>query len=647
MKTPSILNRHLFFSAVFGVLLLLVVVSSNVLAQQPAQSCAENHGTWLEKYHECEFASQQWCQAAGGHFEECASACRHASEPGPCTMQCVPVCKLPVPTGKDDADGTHPEDGESVAMKGSPAEEPQAQSYVRDSQPQLFSYDELVQLSLDQPLSPELAEKLHVITTTPFINNEAYYAGARPRPLDVKGLGPTLRVACWNIERGLELDDILLFLTDKDRFMEKVEEERKKAKESGKKLRVVSLEKVPQEIEILQAADVWILGEVDWGVKRTQYREVIKELGDTLHMNWAYGVEFLEVNSKQLGTDTFDDKEDEQERQQLLEQFHVDKDRVRALHGNAVLSRYPIRSARLVPFKAGYDWFKETKITALEKAKRQAAVLIGEDLIQEVRRGGRTTLFVDLDVPEVSGQRLTIASTHMENRAQPKVRRQQMQELLSEIRDVHNPVVIAGDLNTTGSNGTPTSATNLLYKRYGSLDFWTTNGVQWATGVGKAYSLAKTGRKLAGYQYRVDPTSANIPGLSANLERGLFSTVEKFRFADGKAFDFRGMPERTINGNGGTLADSNQRLAKGFTPTFVTELTWGKLRVAKFKLDWIFVKSELENPGDPKGSYVFAPHFPRVLSDLNNSLPEPISDHSPITVDLPFHEPTSLGATTN
>jgi hypothetical protein len=53
-------------------------------------------------------------------------------------------------------------------------------------------------------------------------------------------------------------------------------------------------------------------------------------------------------------------------------------------------------------------------------------------------------------------------------------------------------------------------------------------------------------RKLAGVQYRVDPTSANIPGLSANLERGLFTTLEKFRFADGPAFDFRGVPERSV-----------------------------------------------------------------------------------------------------
>ena len=514
-----------------------------------------------------------------------------------------------------------------------------AEDYTKDSKPQLFSYDELVQLGSRQELSPELADKLHVVTTTPFINNEAHYRGERPRPLEVEGLGPTLRVALWNIERGLELDDIQLFLTDKERFMAKVVEERKHAKESGQRIRGVGLEKIPLQIEILRAADVWILNEVDWGVKRTQYREVIRELGETLNMNWAYGVEFLEIDSKQLGTDTFDAGESEQSRQQLLEEFNIDKDRLRALHGNAVLSRYPIRSAQLIPFTVGYDWFKESKIRPLEKGKRKTAILIGEDLMREVRRGQRSMLLVDLDVPEAPGHTVTVVSTHLENRAKPKIRRQQMEELLKEVHDIAHPVIVAGDFNTTGSDSTPTSVERMLYKRYGSVDFWTTKGVQWATGVGLVYSGAKTAAKLSGIQYRIDPTSMNIPGASPNLERGLFSTTERFRFADGHAFDFRGVPERTVNGKSATLADSNERGSAGFAPTFVAELIWGKVRVAKFKLDWIFVKSDLENPRDLKGPYRFEPHFARTMSDLNNCLPEPISDHSPMTVDLPFNEP--------
>jgi endonuclease/exonuclease/phosphatase family metal-dependent hydrolase len=517
-----------------------------------------------------------------------------------------------------------------------------AQQYVRDSEPKLFSYDELVQLSLDQEMAPELAEKLHVLTTTPFINNEAYLNGARPRPLEVPHLGPSLRVAFWNIERGLELDYIELFLRDKDAFMAKVEEERKHAKENKKSIRAVQLEKIPEEIETLKSADVWILNEVDWGVKRTEYREVVRELGKALNMNWAYGVEFLEIDSKQLGTDTFDDGETKDEQQQLADVFKVDKDKLRALHGNAVLSRYPIHSARLVPFTVGYDWFKESKIRPLEKAKRKAAILIGEDLLREVRRGQRTTLYVDLDVPEAPGHLVTIACTHLENRAKPKIRRQQMTELLKEVSENKNPVIIAGDMNTTGGDSTPTSVENMLYKRYGSLDFWTTKGVQWATGVGMLYSGAKAAMSLSGIQYRIDPTSANIPGASANLERAFFNSLEKFRFADGKAIDFRGIPERTVNGTAGTLADSNQRQGAGFKPTFNAELIWGNVKLAKFKLDWFFVRADIDSPRNAKAPYLFAPHFARTLVNLNNCPPDPIADHSPMTIDLPFTEPSQL-----
>src|SRR5262245_30540411 len=310
-----------------------------------------------------------------------------------------------------------------------------AQDYVKESLPTLFSYEELVQLSLNQELTPKLTDKLHVLTTTPFINNEAYFRNPRPTPRDAERLGPTLRVAFWNIERGLELDDVQLFVSDKDHFMAKVGEEREQARQSGKRIRNVDLQKTLQDVEILNAADIWILNEVDWGVKRTQYREVVRELAHTLNMNWAYGVEFLEVDPKQLGTDRFDDGESEQARQQLLEEFKVDKDRIRALHGNAVLSRYPIQSARLIPFTVGYDWFKESKIRPLEKGKRKAAVLIGEDLSREVRRGQRNALYVDLDVPGAVGDRITVISTHLENRAKPKVRRQQMEQLLKQIHD--------------------------------------------------------------------------------------------------------------------------------------------------------------------------------------------------------------------
>jgi endonuclease/exonuclease/phosphatase family metal-dependent hydrolase len=521
---------------------------------------------------------------------------------------------------------------------------PRTQEYVREAAPEMLTYEELVELSQQKNVRPDLANKLHAITTTPFVSNEAYFGGAHAVPLDIEPIGPSLRVAFWNIERGLGLDDIKTLLTDPDRFVESVKEERRRARTSGTRIWNVDIDKIPQQIALLKSAQVWVLNEVDWGVKRTDYRHVVRELGKTLNMNWAFGVEFVEVDPKQLGTADLDYIEGDEARRELLEVFTVDKDRLHALHGNAVLSRYPIRNARLVPFATGYDWFKESDIRPLEKGKRKAAILVGEDLQREVRRGQRTTLFVDLDVPDAPGGRLTVAATHLENRARPSVRRQQMEELLQQVKDTRHPVIVAGDLNTTGGDSNPTSVEYMLYKRYGSLDFWTTKGVRWVSGFGVAYSAARGVRKLAGIQYRVDPTSANLPGLSPNLERGLFGTLEQFRFADGKAFDFRGSPEKTVNGNPGTLANSNERGQKGFVPTFVTELIWGKAKIARFKLDWIFVKSDLERPRDQQGAYRFAPHFPRTLQDLNHFPPEAMSDHSPMTIDLPFREPRAPSA---
>ena len=61
--------------------------------------------------------------------------------------------------------------------------------------------------------------------TTPFVNNEAYFSGTKPLRPDVKGMGPSLRLVEWNIERGVELADIKLAMTDKQAFLAKVHSE--------------------------------------------------------------------------------------------------------------------------------------------------------------------------------------------------------------------------------------------------------------------------------------------------------------------------------------------------------------------------------------------------------------------------------------
>ena len=61
--------------------------------------------------------------------------------------------------------------------------------------------------------------------------------------------------------------------------------------------------------------------------------------------------------------------------------------------------------------------------------------------------------------------------------------------------------------------------------------------------------------------------------------------------------------------------------------------------VGRYKLDWVFVKPFIPRPRGEGMSYEFAPHFPLTMRDLNNAVPDGVSDHAPITVDLPIEAP--------
>ncbi|HWC19750.1 MAG TPA: hypothetical protein VG498_22245, partial [Terriglobales bacterium] len=104
--------------------------------------------------------------------------------------------------------------------------------------------------------------------------------------------------------------------------------------------------------------------------------------------------------------------------------------------------------------------------------------------------------------------------------------------------------------------------------------------------------------------------------------------------------DFRGDAELSVSGRGGTLGNSNERANKGFVTTFALPRTLGAK--GKFKLDWIFVKGYLKKDEDTPESYRFAPTFARTMNELNEAFEEPLSDHAPISVDLPLSQPEPL-----
>jgi endonuclease/exonuclease/phosphatase family metal-dependent hydrolase len=518
-----------------------------------------------------------------------------------------------------------------ILCSGASAQDRTGTDYTRTSEPTMMSYQELVALGEQETIDPALGAKLHILLTTPFVNNEAYFNGIKPLRPDLKGMGPSLRLVEWNIERGIELDKIQLLLTNKQGFI---------SEEHGEAASNTNNEKAKDQVlraqmDVLQSADVLVLNEVDWGMKRSDYRAVVKDLADALKMNWAYGVEFVEVDPKMLGLQSFANVKNQDERKELEDLFSVDKTRLLGLHGTAILSRYPLRDVKLVPFQyQAYDWYNgEKKYGSVEAGKRKgASLLFGEEIVREVRRGGRTNLIATIDVPDLPGEQVTIVAAHLENRTTPKSRVKQMDEILDLIRPIAHPVIVAGDMNTTGVDGSVISIKSAVLRKMNDPSFWATKGVKYATGVGFGMDIA--GLAFKATKFQSDPTASGVPLLAANPEQGLFKELRKYRFDDQTRLDFRGDAELSVNGRQGTLGNSNERGSKGFMTTFALPRTIGIK--GKYRLDWVFVKAYLKDDPASADSYRFAPHLARTMNEANQAFNDPLSDHAAISVDLPI-----------
>ena len=505
-------------------------------------------------------------------------------------------------------------------------------SLIRFSKPEFLSFDELVELEKNDTPAAPLAAKLERLLATPIISNEAGLDGAKPKRPTSPELGPFLRAMCWNIERGIRFDAIRTALAEPAKF-DAVLAENKDPK--AKALSAEELQVVKSQLERVQSADLLILNEADYGVTRTDYRDVARDLAKALKMNYVYGVEFLEIDPLNLGLEKvkLDDKDAEAD---IQKSFDVDKTRYLGMHGTAVLSRYPIRNASLRPLPVCYDWYANEKkeISKLESGRRAGANLaFMERIAREVRRGGRTALIVQLDVPESPTGEVTVVAPHLENKCKPKCRAQQAFQILEWIRGDRNPVILGGDLNTTGSDNAPMSVSKVLTDRVKDYDKWAVSALKWSTG---APTILLTPVNMM--RNKNDPTGFDVPLVSRKKEAKLFSEHDEFHFDDGHTFDFRGEDLRSAENRGGTLSDSNQRSGKGFRYTFALAKTYGGL-VGEYKLDWFFVKGLATDSRKPGGKYQFAPHFGWTLMELNEAPPVALSDHAPLTVDLPLTEP--------
>lgn len=200
-----------------------------------------------------------------------------------------------------------------------------------------------------------------------------------------------LRLAHWNIERGKCFNGIVKLFTHDP---------------------------------ILQWTDIISLNEVDLGMNRTQNRNVAFELGEKLGMHVYYVAEYLEL-TKGVGAELTLIGENQE-----------------SLHGNAILSRYPILSIHTVRLPSCFDTYQ----------------------FSEKRYGERVALIAEVDL----GKKIVwLVNTHLEVRYTPACRAKQFETILQTLDKLplkNNPVIIAGDLNVgTFKRG------NLFYSLMGFL----------------------------------------------------------------------------------------------------------------------------------------------------------------------------------
>ena len=183
------------------------------------------------------------------------------------------------------------------------------------------------------------------------------------------------RVLSWNLERGVELEGQI---------------------------------EACRTHPYLQDVDLFLLTETDVGMARSGNLAVAQTMARELGLYYAFAPCYLNL-AKGSGVE-----------------FDVSGENELGLHGNAVLSRYPLSSARAIPLLNGKD-----KMRGREK-----------------RLGNQTALAVDVALP---GLALTAVAVHLDAQSRQSHRQKQMQDILDALGDVDR-ALIGGDWNTTTHN---------------------------------------------------------------------------------------------------------------------------------------------------------------------------------------------------
>lgn len=494
---------------------------------------------------------------------------------------------------------------------------------------EFLTFEELKGLATNPKPSGAVEQKLARFFSRPIVSNEAWYSGKRPTRAQNAAMGEFVRVATWNIEKSIHAHAAAKALKSPKAFEALIDP--RIAPPGSKKCA-----ELLRERERLITADVILLQEMDIGIGRSGYHDSARDIAQALGMNYVYAPQQLEIDPVLLGLESIPDGRGGKVTHQ------PDPQRYKGVFGIAVLSRYPIKSAQCFQLQTQpYDWHAGEKANTdlIEDSRRFAAEILFENkVMREMKVGGRIFFRVDLAVPGLPDNTLTVIHNHLEIKARPEDREAQMVEILSHIKDIPHTIVMAGDHNTSKADLSPTSTKRVLARTTTSSQTWLSVGMNVLMA---APVVVNTGRILLNNAKNLhNPLAPHVPVLLPNKSKKLFDRIEDFRFADGGRFDFRGNRDRSINRSSAKLANSNEKAFLGRTPTFSVKRPIGP--IGRGRLDWIFVKAPPSALLAGKRSYRLSPHFGEALSTFGQALSPQLSDHIPCVVDIPVQEPPAL-----
>jgi len=242
-----------------------------------------------------------------------------------------------------------------------------------------------------------------------------------------------------------------------------------------------------------------------------------------------------------LGTETLEG-ESGSDKGEIVKNFSVDTSRTLGLHGTAILSRFPLKNVRVVRLcqsRARLVCDEKKAVSALEKGKQKGAgIVFSERIVREVRRGGRMMILAEVEEPQIPGGVLPLLRHTWNRKRNLADGLKQLEEVLKRNSSYRASVVVAGDMNTSGTDSTPTSFQREVKKRMGSSSFWANKGIKYATGAGVLYECHFWTRQSS--TNVSDPTVKSVKFVSENPEENFFNDSKGVPICGRQSVRFQG-----------------------------------------------------------------------------------------------------------